>query len=739
MTSSKIFLAAILAMSLALVPFAHAAGAGGIGHPTLRSQLRHELREAKKRGASTKELDKIKRRIKDEIKTARAAGVSHETLKRAQQKGATLDEIKARINESNLKKRKRKGLLKKKETTLADVLFPGASPEEFRDGARMPITVDTVTSRKTQLPFAYYNLPVCGFEDIKDARITGRKRKNLGERFMGKSIEHLSLYNVRVGENKSCTKLCTKDFDYKTIKRMKKLVAREYDVQLTMDGLPAHVKKPNGHIIRGYPLGSKLINEAIDKTAFLLHNHIRFIIEYNTKDAASGFVRIVGFGVKPVSIAHDPKNIEATCGAGPVRNREDTLLYLKPDKDNKSRTLPVTYSYEVVWKETELAWTDRWDVFLLANADDSTAHHMSVLNSVMMVTFLSSCIAIILVKALRKDLALYNDLGVDASEDMDESGWKMVHGDVFRPPSTSPMALSVLVGSGAQIAVAIIITLLLSQTSLINPSMKGQALTNIIMVYVLSGTVSGYVSARIFKFCGGKNWKLNTIVTAVAFPGLMIGMFLILNIFLFLYGSSKTVALFTIFCAFALWICIASPLVFFGSFIGFKRDVITVPTRTNQIARVIPPQHSLLGHKVSSLVIGGLPFSCAVIEVYFLMCSIWMNQYYYLMGYLLVISILIGVCSMLSSIIMCYLRLVGEDHRWWWKSFADAASCGIWLFAYSMWYLFARLDLVGVLPHIVYVAYMAMACVTMSLYCGSVAFLGCFQFNRIVYNAVKLD
>jgi hypothetical protein len=30
-------------------------------------------------------------------------------------------------------------------------------------------------------------------------------------------------------------------------------------------------------------------------------------------------------------------------------------------------------------------------------------------------------------------------------------GWKLVHGDVFRPPSTSPMLFSVMVGSGTQL------------------------------------------------------------------------------------------------------------------------------------------------------------------------------------------------------------------------------------------------------------------------------------------------
>ena len=539
MTFLKIFLVAVLTINVSVLPSACAIGAGAF--PLFGSSTRKELveEETKNHGISkTERIAKIKKRIKDEIKTARVAGASIESLKKSQDRGRGA----TRFNANNLQERKPKGLLKKKETTLVDVLFPGVSPEEFARGQAMPITVDTVTSHKTLIPFAYYELPVCGPDDIEQIRFKDRKRKNLGERLMGKSLESLSLYDIKVLENKPCTQLCAKNFDYKTIKRMETLVAREYDVQLSLDGLPAHVKTPNGHNIHGYPLGSKLVNEATDKTSFLLNNHVKLTIEYNESDAAPGFVRIVGFSVKPISIAHDTNNLSNTCGNGPVRTKRETLLYLKPDKDNKGRALPVVYSYEVQWKKTDMAWTDRWDTFLLTNVDDSAELYMSILNSVMIVIFLTTFIAII-----------YNDLRVDPNEEEeDDSGWKMVHGDVFRPP-TYPMSLSVLVGSGAQITVAILVTLILSQTNLINPAMKGQALSNIVLIYVFSGTVSGYISARIFKFCGGKNWKLNTVVTAVAFPGTIIGMFMILNIFLAFCGSSNTVDIFTIFCAFGLY------------------------------------------------------------------------------------------------------------------------------------------------------------------------------------------
>jgi transmembrane 9 superfamily protein 2/4 len=66
-------------------------------------------------------------------------------------------------------------------------------------------------------------------------------------------------------------------------------------------------------------------------------------------------------------------------------------------------------------------------------------------------------VAMILLRTLHKDIARYNqiDSGEDAQE---EFGWKLVHGDVFRPPRKG-MMLSVLIGSGTQILFMTAITL----------------------------------------------------------------------------------------------------------------------------------------------------------------------------------------------------------------------------------------------------------------------------------------
>lgn len=78
------------------------------------------------------------------------------------------------------------------------------------------------------------------------------------------------------------------------------------------------------------------------------------------------------------------------------------------------------------------------------NPDDEI-HVFAILNSILIVLFLSGVVAMILLRTLRKDISTYNEMQT-LEEAQEESGWKLVHGDVFRPPSFSPMLLSVLAG-----------------------------------------------------------------------------------------------------------------------------------------------------------------------------------------------------------------------------------------------------------------------------------------------------
>ena len=58
-------------------------------------------------------------------------------------------------------------------------------------------------------------------------------------------------------------------------------------------------------------------------------------------------------------------------------------------------------------QEGTIAWASRWDTYL-TSATNSQIHWFSIINSLIIVLFLSGLLAMIMVRALRRDIAAYN-------------------------------------------------------------------------------------------------------------------------------------------------------------------------------------------------------------------------------------------------------------------------------------------------------------------------------------------
>ncbi|KAG7366964.1 endomembrane protein 70-domain containing protein [Nitzschia inconspicua] len=690
---------------------------------------------------------RLNRREKKEV--ARAEMATYKDMRRQ-----GVDEISntreaALLRNYRLRNKKKIGLLRKKEASLAQVLFPGVSPEEYMNGERVWIYADLVESKKTQVPYEYYDLPGCPLPLETEGLKRKRMRKNLGARLQGHDMKPapFDLYTLK---DKPCTPMCLVRLEGKKLRWMRKMIERQYRVQLQLDSLPVLMRsKEMNYAVRGYPIGFRAPIPANDrrrpkeqKPDIYLYNHLKFAITYHEDPQQFDGIRITGFDVHPVSISHDipetgpvtPNTQLSTCVGFNVENDPKTFLNLSFEQGN---SISVIYSYDIQWIQNELEWADRWDVYLVGAPDDEI-HYYSIVNSLMIVLFMTGAIATIMIRTLRKDIAGYNELQT-LEEAQEETGWKLVHGDVFRPPQSYPMLLSVMVGTGAQIGSAFVFALLLAIFKITNSMKKGQMLTSIILLYVLCGSIAGFISARIYKYCEAKNWKLNSIVTATALPGVFVCMFSILNVFLSMAGAATAVSFWTILALFLMWVCISAPLVFVGAFVGLKASSIDTPTKTNQIARFIPDAPWHMNAIVTMFMGGILPFGSVCIELAFIMSALWLHQIYYVMGFLLaVVAILAATCAQVS-IVLCYLQLCAEDHRWWWKSFWNCAMAGFYLFMYSLWFLSSRLDLVGFLPVVVYLTYMSMISVCFGLFCGSVGFLSSFWFTRTIYGAVKVD
>ncbi|CAF4946516.1 unnamed protein product, partial [Rotaria sp. Silwood1] len=80
------------------------------------------------------------------------------------------------------------------------------------------------------------------------------------------------------------------------------------------------------------------------------------------------------------------------------------------------------------------------------------------------------------------------------------------------------MLLSILVGSGVQITMTFLITLVFASLGFLSPVKPSAPLTWLISSYVLLGTPAGYTSARLYKMFGGEHWQKIVLTTAITCP-----------------------------------------------------------------------------------------------------------------------------------------------------------------------------------------------------------------------------
>ena len=93
---------------------------------------------------------------------------------------------------------------------------------------------------------------------------------------------------------------------------------------------------------------------------------------------------------------------------------------------------------DISLQESDVKWASRWDTYLLMT--DDQIHWFSIVNSLMIVLFLSGMVAMIMLRTLYRDISRYNQLETE-EEAQEETGWKLVHGDVFRPPVNYTLCL----------------------------------------------------------------------------------------------------------------------------------------------------------------------------------------------------------------------------------------------------------------------------------------------------------
>jgi transmembrane 9 superfamily protein 3 len=144
-------------------------------------------------------------------------------------------------------------------------------------------------------------------------------------------------------------------------------------------------------------------------------------------------------------------------------------------------------------------------------------HWFSIFNSFMMVIFLTGLVSMILMRTLRNDYAKYareeDDLETLERDVSEESGWKLVHGDVFRVPGNLVL-LSALVGTGAQLSMLILLVILVAIIGMLYIG-RGAIVTTFIVCYALTSFISGYVGGAFYSRNDGEpTSSLNSLLNA---------------------------------------------------------------------------------------------------------------------------------------------------------------------------------------------------------------------------------
>ncbi|KAK2719092.1 transmembrane 9 superfamily member 2-like [Artemia franciscana] len=631
---------------------------------------------------------------------------------------------------------------------LAPVNYCKADNKENNCKSTVQLFVNRLTSGEHILPYYYSQFDFC------TANNKVSPVENLGQLVFGERIQS-SPYELKFLEDVTCSQVCTKEYHVSDKDSKRKLdfllegIKRNYQHHWIVDNMPVtwcyNTESNRQYCNSGFPIGCYInpkgrksegcylgTSNFDQKDSHYVYNHIDLTIKYHSGKTEPWGINLGERGGRVVAIKAEPRSIKHTADG-----KCDTSEHLRiPGKPQGKIAITYTYSYK--FQETKIKWSSRWD-YLLDSTPNSNIQWFSILISLVMILSMSGLVAMILLKTLHKDISIYNQIDSSDEAQFDENfGWKLVHGDVFRRPRKR-MLLSVLVGSGVQVFLMTLVTLVFACLGFLSPANRGALTTCAMVLFVCMGSPAGYVSARIYKSFGGERWKMNLLLTSMLCPGLIFSMFFLLNIVLWANSSSATVPFPILVALLALWLAVSLPLTFVGTFFGFRKKKIDCPVRINQIPRQVPEQ-SLYNKPLPAFIIGGiLPFGCILIQLFFILNSIWSNQMYYMFGFLFLVFIILVITCSETTILLCYLHLCAEDYHWWWRSFMTSGFTAFYMFAYCIYYYMTKLNIDPGVSSFLYFGYTFIMVTLFFIMTGTIGFFACFWFVRKIYSIVKVD
>ncbi|CAI7893609.1 unnamed protein product [Closterium sp. NIES-54] len=633
--------------------------------------------------------------------------------------------------------------------------LPGMYPKAHAPNDTLNVNVNSLTSNETGLSFSYYSLPFCQPEEGIQ-----RLDENFGEVLIGDLIEN-SPFKFRTLVKQRAVKACdVGPLTEADVEDLKSKIDGFYHVNFLLDNLPVtlfSLEDNEGDILTGIPIGYNHNGQ------YYLYNHILFKVlvhEYVESPAAlagmsmgyssvdvfpqggsytdqgsspngtavKGFV-VVGFESAACSIRRSPD---------PEIPRYSTLDPIDCFRGDPQPIAPgesIVVSFDVLWEKSPIQWASRWDAYLKMRGDK--VHWFSILNSLVVISCLAAAVFAILLRSVHRDLARINSRDKEEAQQLaDESGWKLLVGDIFRSPP-HPEVLCIIVSNGSQLLCMAVVTIFFAALGFMSPASRGALLMGMVLFYLLLSVVSGYVASRMWvtltgvtvASAGASNNSSNNgsssssstlseeaaaavrvlaIKVACFFPGICAVTLLVINLFIWATGSTGAVPFSLFSYLFLLWFIISG----YGSY--------------------TPWLLILAG--------GVLPFGTLYIELYFIMSSIWMQRVYYGFGFLFVVLILLMLVCAEVAVVFTYFQLTMEDYRWWWHSLFASGSVACYVFLFCVLYLVVDLrHMRSLLSATIFLCYSLLMSLAIFLATGTVGFFASAYFVYYLFSSVKLD
>jgi len=568
--------------------------------------------------------------------------------------------------------------------------FGAAQSTKYKKGDAVPLFANKVGPfANPSEQYEYYTLPFCAPKE------EFRKSQHLGEVLAGDRMMK-TLFALPFEHSFESKKLCSYTLKPKDIEVFQRAIDEDYYFEFIYDDLP----------LWGF-IGDVVTNlvDGRNVTSYHLFTGYVFSVTHNGQGQ-----------VIEVNWDHDPSSIL--------------------DISDATNPVDVTFRYSARWSKTHLASRE--------HVAQPTPQHLeirwfSIFNSIVTVLLLTGFLATILVRVLKNDFLRYARSDEEDHVEAEESGWKLVHGDVFRFPNNKELFCAIL-GNGSQLVGVCVGVLVLACLGVYSQYNRGALFVAALLIFALTSGINGYVTGSMYTKMEGQNWVWALLLSYFLFLGplFLVGTFL--NFVAVAYNSSTALPFGTVVVILLILTLISFPLNVVGGISGRNfSGSFNAPCRTTKMPREIPPLPWHRQAPYQTLMAGFLPFSAIYIELYYVFASVWGHQLYSLYGILTLVFLILLVVTSFITIALTYFQLAIEDHHWWWRSVLSGGSTGIFIFIYCIYYFKFKARMRGFMQTSFFFGYMSVACFGFWLMLGTVGFFSSYAFVRYIYKSIKCE